>query len=216
MSLKINPEAVFYEGGYLSIPLKIEAVPYAPIYVDLFDQNGYDLTKIEQLFCTGNGVPVSMHRNVSHHSLRTPWMYQNPQPSSGPILNHCYLFERKGYKGQALKQLQNWAEDSPLYYKVINIVPKWGLDFSMDYVDREGNSFELLHYEYDCFTYEEAVRMKKIVEEKVTKMDWEEVARDLLSRKLEWFNLEFFEQSAWKCRYFDLPNERFKMICWQK
>jgi hypothetical protein len=73
MSLKINPEAVFYEEGYLSIPLKNRRLfPMLPIYVDLFDQNGYDLTKIEQLFCTGNGVPVSMHRNVSSSLFANP------------------------------------------------------------------------------------------------------------------------------------------------
>jgi hypothetical protein len=204
MSLKINPDALFSQEGYLSIPIKMEGVPYAPIYVDQFDQNGYDLTKIEQLFCSKNGL---------HHSLRIPWMIQDPQPTSGPILNHCYLFERKGFKGQALKQLQIWAEDSPLYYKVINIAPKWGLEFSMDYVDREGNSFELLHYKYDCFTYEEAVRMKQIVEERVIKLDWEDVAQDLLLRKPEWFNLDVSEQNAWKCQYFNLPNEGFKKVC---
>jgi hypothetical protein len=213
--LKINPQAQFNSHGYFQNPTTVEGLPFAPLYVDLFDQNGYDLTRIEQVFCRANGLEVSVHRNSFHQSLRTNWMYQDPLPQTGPILNHCYLFERKGYRGQALKQLQTWARDSPLYYKVINIVPKWGIDFSMDYVDHEGNSFELLHYEYDAFKYEDAVSMKELVENKVTQLDWAEVARDLLVRKSEWINLEFFEQSSWKCRYFGLPDERFKMVCWQ-
>jgi hypothetical protein len=215
--LFVNPHAKFNPQGYILNPVPLQGVPYAPIYTQLFDQNGYDLTRIEQLFYEANGLGISEHRNELHTSHRMQWIYQEtPNPNSGPIINHAYLFERKGYEGQALKQLQTWARDSPLYYKVINITPKWGIDFSMDYVDDEGNSFELLHYEHDSFSYEDALKMKALVEDRVLKLDWVATARNLLLRKEEWINLEFFEQSSWKCRYFGLPDERFKMVCWQK
>jgi hypothetical protein len=49
----------------------------------------------------------------------------------------------------------------------------------------------------------------------VIRTDFDSIVRDLLLKKKEWINLEYFEQSAWKCKYFGVPNERFKMVIWQ-
>ena len=117
--------------------------------LDLFDQNGYDLTGVEQHYMTNN---VSHHRNRWHHCLKQNWIVQTPK-INGAVLNHSLLFERKGYQGPALDQLKHWAKSLPLLYKVISIRPKWGLDFSMDYVDTAGNAFEVLHWEWDGFEY---------------------------------------------------------------
>ena len=42
--------------------------------------------------------------------------------------------------------------------------PKWGVEISVDYAD-EFNVFELLHFEWDGFHFEEVLEHKKIVEE---------------------------------------------------
>ena len=93
--------------------------------------------------------------------------------------------------------------------------PKWGLDFSMDYVDCKGNAFEVLHWEWDSFNYEEIVSVKAKIEPILLSIDWNTAAREILACKEEWHNLDFFAQSAWKCEYFGIPNERFKMVAWQ-
>ena len=133
----------------------------------------------------------------------------------GAHLNHAFLFERKGYSGAALEQLKEEAEYTPLLYKLINYKGKWGVDFSMDYVDKKGNSMEIVHFEYDSYDFEEIQKMKKYVEEVVEKVDWEHAAKILLRDKDEWINLEFFAQSKWKTDYFGLPAERFKMNAWE-
>lgn len=181
--------------------------------VDLFDQNGYDLTPIEQLYATVNQIQVYSHR--SHRTaLKSDWFCQEPA-ISGPTINHSLLFERKGYQGEALEQLKRWAKILPLLYKIIAIRPKWGMDISVDYVDNIGNSFELLHWEYDCFDYNEAVEMKTYVEPIILNIDWLDAAKYFLQNKQHWHHLDFFAQSAWKCNYFGIPQERFKMVIWQ-
>jgi hypothetical protein len=46
-------------------------------------------------------------------------------------------------------------------------------------------------------------------------IDWDEAAEQILKHKAEWHHLDFFAQSAWKCNYFGIPRERFKMVSWQ-
>ena len=155
----------FEADGYWCQP--IAKLLYIPLPEDLalFDQNGYDLTVIEQHFAKSNLSFVRDHREY-RYALKQDWFVQEPQ-IEGPVLNHSLLFERKGYTGAALTQLKQWAKDLPLIHKIIAIRPKWGLDFSMDYVDRAGNSFELLHWEWDSFDYNEIQAVKEIVEPKL-------------------------------------------------
>ena len=41
--------------------------------VELFDQNGYDLTKLEQMYAVANGFDLTVHRNKDHITLRQDW-----------------------------------------------------------------------------------------------------------------------------------------------
>lgn len=189
---------------------------FSSLCTKLFDQNGYDLCPLEQMYAKFNETTTTVHRHKKHISIQRPWFLQLDEKLTGYVLNHSMMFERKGYTGPALEQLLTFAKKNPLIYKVIQVKPKWGLDFSMDYVDETGNCFEIFHHEYDSFVLEDVIKMKKIMEEKIESVDFDYVAKDLIERKKEWLNLEFFEQSEWKCKYFELPNERFKMVVWQE
>jgi hypothetical protein len=192
-------------GKMLYIPLAED--------IDLFDQNGYDLTVLEQHFASTNDYEIQAHR--SHRTaIKQPWFTQD-QKLEGAVLNHSLLFERKAYTGAALEQLKQWATKLPLIYKIIAMRPKWGLDFSMDYVDRKGNAFEVLHWEYDGFDYDEIETVKKIIEPRLLAIDWDDAAQEILRHKDEWHHLDFFAQSDWKCNYFGVPKERFKMVIWE-
>ena len=198
--------------------------------VKAFDQNGYDLSPLEQIYAKYNcDVDMTRHRDV-RVAIFKPWFHQrslleelsNESQSfsftdkvSGYVLNHSMLLERKGYDGQALEQLKDFARVNPLIYKLINYKTKWGIDFSLDYVDYEGNCMEIFHYEYDSFNFDKILVAKKEIEKLVMNTDFDLVAQDLLKRKDEWFNLEFFDQSKWKTDYFGLEPERFKMVGWQ-
>lgn len=198
--------------GYITQPLPFNTLTNNEFY--LFDHNGYDLTNAEIKYCENAGYKVSTHRHIGHVALKRAWFYDTQPKLTGAHINHAALFERKGYKDLALYQLREVAQHSPLAYKVINIKPKWGVDLSIDYVDDLGNTFEVLHFEYDCFNFNEAEEIKKKVEDVVLSTDWNDAAHTLLSIKDEWENQDFFAMSEFKCRFFGLPKERFKETIW--
>lgn len=181
-------------------------------WVHLFDQNGYRLTKLEHHYAEANNHPIVKHGHEI--CLRQDW-FTEEAVLSGPHLNHAYLFERKGYGGDALDQLREFAKQNNTVNKLINYRGKWGVDLSMDYVDEVGNSMEILHFEYDSYSLDEINEIKDRVEQAIAVVDWDWAAESILKRKSEWINLEFFEQSEWKTTLFNLPNERFRMNAWE-
>ncbi len=202
----------FTPSGYWDRPLESLNPPVAH-ELALFDQNGYDLTDLEQRYAEVNCALAKAHRE-HRRALKLPWFTQ-PQRVEGAVLNHSLLFERKGYSGEALEQLERWAQANPLVYKIIKMRPKWGLDFSMDYVDRAGNVFEVLHWEYDGFDFDEVEVHKRQLELKLAAIDWDDAATSILKLKDQWHHLDFFAQSDWKCNYFGIVKERFKMVIWE-
>ena len=206
---RLNPSGHWKK--VLSWPLYNGGVPTADL-INLFDQNGYDLTELEQLYAKANVNPGQSHRY--HKALKLDWFTQ-PEKTTGAILNHSLLFERKGYTGAALDQLTEWAKKNNLIYKLIAIRPKWGLDFSVDYADSQGNVFEVLHWEWDTFDFEEIQQKKKQMDIFLLSQNWNKMAKQLLEKKAEWHDLGFFEQSAYKTNFFGIEKERFKMVIWK-
>ncbi len=203
----------FGENGYWD--KTVDKVTFIPLRedIDLFDQNGYDLTIIEQHFARSNNTRYTWHREHIR-CIKQDWFTQG-HLIEGAVLNHSNLFERKGYTGPALEQLRYWSKELPLVNKVAALRPKWGLDFSMDYVDRQGNAFEVLHWEWDSFDYVEIETIRQVIEPRLQAIDWDHAALEILKHKDKWHHLGFFEQSDWKCNYFGIPQERFKMVAWQ-
>jgi len=216
---------------FVEIPTAGGQILYpGPEFLELFEQNGYEMTEVEQMYAKEAKIPLQKHYS-SQTCLKKIWMTQDvkelyrgsTRPGygddtgayQGPHLNHCLLFERRGFSGAALEQLKTFATKNTLMYKLIKMKPKWGFDFSMDYTDTDGNVLELLHYEYDGFEYDEIFEKQKKHERIFLSIDWDNAAKALIKHKDEWHNLDFFGQSAWKCRFFGLDNERWKMVVWE-
>ena len=198
--------------SHWSLPIVYSYVP-EPHMVELFDANGYDFTELEKLYAVAN-QKITQHHRPHRHTYKQQWFDQAVK-YEGAVLNHSLLFERKGYAGAALTQLLEWAKINPLLHKVAQIRPKWGLDFSMDYADKAGNVFEVLHWEYDGFSYDEIEQQRLRHEPIFLGTDWDHAAQQLLARREEWYHLDFFAQSNWKCDYFGVARERFKMVIWK-
>ena len=179
--------------------------------VNLFDQNGYHLTCAEQKFAKEHQIKLCHRRHEV--MMCSDWMIA--PDAEGIHFNHCELFERKGFERGARSQLLRNTNKNPLLWKLIKMKPKWGIDVSIDYVDSKGNVFEVFHYEWDDFQVDTVQRKKKEIEQLVLSTNWEEKAQELLARKDEWRNLDFFEQSDWKANFYGITPERFKNIIWE-
>ncbi len=182
----------------------------------VFDQNGYKMTDIEILFCNKNFPDLSSkyRPNIEETSCFADWFTQ-PLKKKGAVLNHSWLFQRKGFAGDAYKEVAKVARRHPILHKVLRIRPKWGLDFSIDWVDREGNVFEILHWEWDSFSFTDTIRMKDDAQKIILNTDWEDVGKHLLNRKEEWHSLPFKQQSDYKCAFVGLESERFNEVIWE-
>lgn len=202
----------FYTNPNWHTALNIKDFIPGPGWVGLFDQNGYKLTSLELLYAKANKQEPVKHRQED--TLKKDWFTQEER-STGAVLNHAALFERKGYEGVALEELERWAKQNNLLYKLCRYRSKWGVDFSVDYVDADGNVMEIFHFEYDSYYLAEIEAIREKVEQVVLNIDWEDAAKVLLKRKSEWHSLDFFGQSDWKCAFFGLPKENFKMLAWE-
>lgn len=186
-------------------------VGHEPSVLDMkyFDQNGYDLTPLEQLYAHANLTPFSEMRWRT--AIMQDWFSCNCV--DGVHINHATLFERKGYVGAALDQLKQFANQVPLIYKLVHLRPKWGIDLSIDYVDADC-VFEVFHYEWDDFDYDAVIEKQQEVEKIVLNTDWNDAAHQLWKRKDEWRHLDFDGQSKYKTDYFGIEPERFKLVAW--
>ncbi len=178
--------------------------------VQMFDQNGYHLTEAEQAFLNSNGYQT-IERRVED-CIRQDWFIWDRRDNVH--INHSDLFERKGFKAEALNQLEELAIDNPMLYKIAKMKPKWGIDISLDFVSKD-RVFEVFHYEWDAFEFSLVDEKKEELEEFMLSQDWDHVAEVLWKKKDEWLNLPFFEQTKWRTDFFGLSPEKFKDVIWK-
>jgi hypothetical protein len=200
----------FDTDPFFTNPLIIDFLEIKTDWVSIFDQNGYILTRLEQEYYNH----LTEHRGPWEHSFQKPW-FQQAEKYEGAVLNHSMLLQRKGFAGPAYTQLEHWAGYMPLLWKVAKIRPKWGLDFSIDWTDDRGNVFEILHWEWDAFDLDSVLDRKYRYEKLFLSLDWDDVAQQMLAKKDQWYDQDFFGQSAWKCDYLGIEHEQFKMVCWK-
>ena len=203
----------FNPNPYYTLPIDLDESIDLKSTIDTFDQNGFDLTDLEILYAKKMDLDIKKVRHT-HFVLKDDWFTAEPT-DRGCHINHAVIFERKGFAGAAKEQMIELADKCPLIHKVLQIKPKWGLDFSVDYADSQGNVFEVLHWEWDTFNFEEIQQKKKQMDIFLLSQDWNKMAKQLLDRKEEWYKLGFFEQSDYKTKFFGIEKERFKMVIWK-
>ena len=207
--MKLTENKFHTEGYFTSATTEVDVIADNKS-VDLCDQTGYHLTQAEQSYIDFSDFNMIDRR--TEDCMRQDWFEWDKK--HGVHINHSDLFERKGFDGEALEQLEYYAEKNPMLYKLIRMKPKWGIDISIDYVSKD-KVFEVFHYEWDSFNLDLVQEKKKEIEQFVLSIDWKETAEELWFMRDKWLYLDFFDQTKWRTDYFGLSPEKFKNVVWE-
>lgn len=195
----INLKPKFVSYPYLTIPiskLQVETLPFKD-----FDKDGYEVpTPLEYLHYEINGV--ELNREIQHHIAPVQEWYTDIEESEhGLVLDHCMLLTRYAFAGAAKEQLIEVCKNRPILQKLLNIKPKWGIDFSLDYVTHD-IVMEVIHIEQDFDNLEAAEAAREHLEKIIDNTDWYDGAIKLWSKRDEWVNLSSDDHSDYKAQFF--------------
>src|SRR6056300_1149328 len=181
----INLQPKFTEFPYLTSPIDrhlVETLSFKD-----FDKDGYEVpTPLEHLHYEANGV--ELNREIQYHIAPVQEWYTDTESSEhGLVLDHCMLLTRYAFAGEAREQIEQVCKQRPILQKLLNIKPKWGIDFSLDFVTHD-IVMEVIHIEQDFDNVDEANEAKERLENIIDNTDWYDGAMRLWSRKDEWIN----------------------------
>jgi hypothetical protein len=190
---KFNPDP------YLREPIErllVETLPFKD-----FDKDGYEVpTPLEHLHYETNGI--KLNREIQYHIAPVQeWYTDVEQSEHGLVLDHCMLLTRYAFAGEAREQIIEVSKNRPILQKLLNIKPKWGIDFSLDFVTHD-IVMEVIHIEQDFDDINEAEQAKAKLEYIIDSTDWYDGAMQLYRRKDEWINLSSDDHSDYKAQFF--------------
>ena len=129
------------------------------------------------------------------------WYTDIEESEHGLVLDHCMLLTRYAFAGAAKEQLIEVCKNRPILQKLLNIKPKWGIDFSLDYVTHD-IVMEVIHIEQDFDNLEAAEAARERLEKIIDNTDWYDGAIKLWSKRDEWVNLSSDDHSDYKAQFF--------------
>jgi hypothetical protein len=165
-----------------------------------FDKDGYELNYQERLFHKNSNITID-EGHLFHTANHVTWFYDKEQSQNQLVLDHSTLNMRWNYTGAAREQIKELAIHKPSLNKLLGVVQKWGIDFSLDYV-YTGHCLEVFHIEADYLNYDEAMVDKEKAEQLILNTDWWDGARCLLRDADKWSHLNSDDQADYKSKYF--------------
>lgn len=171
-----------------------------PGIVDFFDKDGYELTKLEQLYYKKQGFPVIKY-TADHPGVFQPWIIaEHPNIS----IDHSCAMYRCSFEKDAKKQIEHYRKSNYRVGWLLTSNKKWGLDLDIDYCD-ENISLEVLHLEWDS-PNKDLIEQERIKAEKlVLNTDWVDAAKTVWDLRDEWQHLKgWYAQAHWKATFFGL------------
>ena len=195
----VNLKPKFTNSPYLTKPIQQLDAETLPLRD--FDKDGYEVpTPLEYLHYEANGV--ELNREIQYHVAPVQeWYTDVEQSEHGLVLDHCMLLTRYAFAGEARQQIVEVSKNRPILQKLLNIKPKWGIDFSLDFVTHD-IVMEVIHIEQDFDNVDEAEQAKAKLEYLIESTDWFDGAMQLYKRKHEWQNLSSDDHSDYKAQFF--------------
>jgi len=195
--VKLNIE--FTDNPYLKTPIARQLVETLPLKD--FDKDGYEVpTPLEYLHYEANGI--ELNREIQYHIAPVQEWYTDIESSEhGLVLDHCMMLTRYAFAGEARQQIEEVCQHRPILQKLLNIKPKWGIDFSLDYVTKDV-CMEVIHIEQDFTNLDQANEAKHKLEQIIENTDWYDGAMMLYARRDEWINLSSDDHSDYKAQFF--------------
>lgn len=163
-----------------------------------YDKDGFELNQAERKFYAAMGYPIDQPI-LNHCCWQEPW-FELEYNDIDLVLDHSMFLCRCTYTGQALEQLQEYKTTMPLADLLIKTKSKWGFDFALDAV-RDGEVFEVIHIEYDHYSYEQFKDRMLHFDFIVRHTDWRDAATKVWQSKDQWQCLKGFDQNNWKAKY---------------
>jgi len=194
-----NLEPKFENHPYLETPIARQLVE--TLKFKDFDKDGYEIpTPLEHMHYEINGV--TLNRDIQFHIAPVQEWYKDlDDAEEGLVLDHCMLLTRYAFAGEARKQIEEVSKQRPILQKLLNIKPKWGVDFSLDYVTHDV-VMEVIHIEQDFSSLEEALDAKERLEHIIETTNWYKGVHELLHKRAEWENLSSDDHSDYKAQFF--------------
>ena len=168
--------------------------------VNFFDKDGYELTKLEQIYYRAQGLEVTKY-TADHPGVFQPWIHVDHPYLS---IDHSCAMYRCNFENDARKQIKWHSKKYPRVGWLLTCKKKWGLDLNIDYCDGD-IALEVLHLEWDSpnleFIEEERIKAEALVKN----TDWVDAAKRVWLLRDEWQNLKgWYAQAHWKATYFGL------------
>jgi len=195
----VNLKPEFTNSPYLTKPIQQLDAETLPLRD--FDKDGYEVpAPLELEYYKSNNV--IMNTEIQYHIAPVQeWFTDTEKSEHGLVLDHCMILTRYALAGEAREQLEEVAKNRPIVNKLLSIKPKYGIDFSLDYVTHDV-IMEVIHIEQDFTTLEEANEAKEKLEHIIDTTDWYQGVVDLQRKKHEWETLSSDDHSDYKAQFF--------------
>jgi hypothetical protein len=190
---------------YLYEPIKDVSVFERLYYPEFFDRIGYELTYIESLYHKANGIDtlVLVPGSTTDASANIQDWFEQSKPHPNIFLDHAHVLVRYSYVGNAYNQIKKYSEKYPRLRKLLNIKPKLGYDFCIDYIDNE-KVFEISHFEHDFTDWKTFKKNFEWMENFILTSDWEKHSEYLKQTYKEWYTNDEYAQAQFKAKYFGI------------
>lgn len=171
-----------------------------PKNVDFFDKDGYELTKLEQLYYTAQGFPITTY-TAGHPGFFHPWISIEHEYLS---IDHSCAMYRCNFKDEAENQIRRHQKNNYRLGWLLTSQQKWGLDVDIDYCDHDF-AVEIIHLEWDAPDRDLIQEHKKKAEDIILNTDWVDAAHRIWNMRDQWQYLKgWYAQAHWKASYFGL------------